>query len=593
MRTIPAAATALLLTLSSPAPAAEPSTGVPQEEALHLRTRALRGFPSSLAALIVSGESGGQVLIAPSAVPLGPAAPAGDERAGDRGEASAGTGEARHLLALELEVDGPSLLGPAPAAGAGGDDPPDARRDVQIAAYALTPEGGVAAFVGRSVELDLDAVGEAVYAGGLEIRIPLEVPPGRYRLRVLVRDPASRRYGLRVLPLEVPGDGPGPSGPLAESWGARVQPAGTAGPDVQLATRGDPPGAELDVRSRPRRARAARRELSRAVESAYRGVLERLAAGDPEGAAEDLLRIEAQTLDDHEEGGLALIREVESRVHEELIATDPEALVPVARLHQEALRGNRARHRFALATHDRRMLIAAAEGYARAGGEGAAPIAAAFLAALGDGLQQAKLYRSARSHLLRAVELDADNAFALLQLALGLERTGEYARTVDLLERLVAADPKAPEARLRLGINLVRVGRDGEGLAALERLTREQNPDWVLTVAWETVAMARLRSGDPAGAVELLERARARLPEEQRLAVQLAYALERAGRRAEAHRLLAGLEGSPDGEPSPRHVYSLWPSGGREETEELLAQAALLRLPALRRALAADGEAGP
>lgn len=190
------------------------------------------------------------------------------------------------------------------------------------------------------------------------------------------------------------------------------------------------------------------------------------------------------------------------------------------------------------------------------------------------------------------MELDPGNTFALLQLALGLERTGDYRRAVDLLERLVAADPKAPEARLRLGINLLRTGRDRRGVATLERLTREQNPDWVLAVAWEAVAMERLRTGEPQEAIAVLRQARARLPGQQRLAIQLAYALERAGRRREAHRLLDDLEGSAAGEPSPRHLYTLWPSGGREGTEELLARVAMLRLPALRRALAGAGEAG-
>lgn len=737
MRRSPAAtAAALLLAVFLGAPAAEPAPGAPPPPqpgaagatsvagasgepartapgpSLHLRARALRGLPTSVAALIVSGDPGGEIVLSSLAVPLGPLEPAEPGRTGE----GDGDGPRHHVVALVVEVDGPSLLGTE----TGGSDGETA--EIQLFAYALTPEGGVAGFLGQSVTLDLDTLGEPVYAGGLKILARLELPPGRYQLRVLVQEPESRRHGLRLLPLEVPGEEPTLSAPLAAEppapWvrvaepgapapgsglaerfdGAGLPvpsalpvvggealeldallhlPAGTAVPDrlrgrlreldgaasldvpaavvespevggpgvrrlrlrlplesvptgsyflrlaaridgadvtspelgaivlersaaegavwtdVQRAIRGDPPRAELETRSRPRRARTARRELAESVATAYRTVLKRLATGDREGAVEDLVRIEREALDRSEEGGLELLLDSELRVQEALVTADPEALVPAARLHQQALRRTRERNRFALAAHSRRMLLAAVERYAQAGGDEAAPIASAFLAAVGDQLQQSNLFRSARTHLERAVALDPQNSFALLQLALGLERTGEYGRAVELLERLVAADPKAPEARLRLGVNLLRIGRDRRGVATLERLTREQNPDWVLAVAWEAVAMERLRAGDPQEAIEVLRRARARLPDQQRLAIQLAYTLERAGRRPEAHRLLDGLATDPDDGASPRGLYTLWPPGGREETEELLARAATLRLPALRRALAAgDGEAG-
>lgn len=705
MRAVAASFLALLISSPTPAAAAAPPDAErrPAELAYDLRARPLQGLPSSMAALILSGQDGGEVLFSALALPLGHAE-------GSPKVASALGEMPQQRVALLLEVDGASLLGAEPSDEAA----------LEVYAYALTPRGGVGGFLSQTVSFDVETFGEAIAAGGMKLLTHLELPSGSYELRLLVYEPASRRFGLQALPVEVPENAivlspplveeeaeapwilvagpPGDDGrtlnladllaraglpvpsalPILEGEAAELhallyQPPGVAPPqlvrarlrnvedgstadlpvtvldnvpteiegirrlrlrlpleaepgsyfarleirirdravhspeigavirggdasgslvwtDIQRRIRGEPPRAELEIGA-TRRRRARQVALTRAVSRAYRTVLQRLAAGDREGAVENLLEIEGRTLE--EAGGrFAMLFEAEMSVVESLAAIQPEALVPVARLHHEAYRRSREENRFGLAAHSRSMAAAVAERYASTGGEGAAETASDFLAMVGDELQQARVYRTAQGHLRRALDLDPGNTHALLLLAVGLERAGDYQRTAEILEELVAANPKAPEARLRLGINLLRLGRSEQGRAILERLIREHNPDWVLAVALEELAMERLRAGDVNGAVRLLQRGLARLPDQGRLAIQLAYALDRAGRHGEAREALDRLSAASAGEPSPRHLYSLWPPGDRQEIDESLARGAVLRLPALGSALASGGGEG-
>jgi tetratricopeptide (TPR) repeat protein len=230
------------------------------------------------------------------------------------------------------------------------------------------------------------------------------------------------------------------------------------------------------------------------------------------------------------------------------------------------------------------MAVWAAEQYAsRVAGREAAGRAAALLAGLGDDLQRAQVRTAGRQLLERARALDRDNRFAHLQLAAGFEKGGEYAPAVDALRRLVEIDPKSPEARVRLGVNLLRLGQRDEGGVVLDRLVREDNPEWVLAIAYQEMARELLRGDRPGEAADLLRGAVGRLPAQGRLAVQLAYALDRAGRSADAAAAVARM--APADGTSPRHRYNQWPEGDRPEMERRLAQDALLRLPRLAKAL--------
>jgi VWFA-related protein len=102
-------------------------------------------------------------------------------------------GEKAYVPVL-IEVDGPSLLaGPQPAA-----------LPVEIYAYALDEGGAVHDFFTRTVGLDLAKVGSPLRQSGLHLFGHLDLLPGDYSLRVLVRNGASGVSGLKVLPLHVP-----------------------------------------------------------------------------------------------------------------------------------------------------------------------------------------------------------------------------------------------------------------------------------------------------------------------------------------------------------------------------------------------------
>ncbi|HWM91763.1 MAG TPA: VWA domain-containing protein [Thermoanaerobaculia bacterium] len=93
-----------------------------------------------------------------------------------------------------IEVDGPGLL-----AGKQG-----ATLPAEIFVYAMDEGGSVQDYLTQTVGLDLGKVEGLLKQSGLKFFGHVDLPPGRYSLRVLVRNGATGNYGLRVLPLEVP-----------------------------------------------------------------------------------------------------------------------------------------------------------------------------------------------------------------------------------------------------------------------------------------------------------------------------------------------------------------------------------------------------
>ncbi|HEV8580202.1 MAG TPA: VWA domain-containing protein [Thermoanaerobaculia bacterium] len=75
---------------------------------------------------------------------------------------------------------------------------------VEIYVYALDEFGAVHDFLTQTVGLDLAKTGEPLRQGGLKFFGHLDLLPGDYSLRVLVRNGTSGASGMRVLPLHVP-----------------------------------------------------------------------------------------------------------------------------------------------------------------------------------------------------------------------------------------------------------------------------------------------------------------------------------------------------------------------------------------------------
>ncbi|HSU83209.1 MAG TPA: VWA domain-containing protein [Thermoanaerobaculia bacterium] len=100
-----------------------------------------------------------------------------------------------------IEADGPALLAGAP--------PP--ALPVEVYVYALDAAGAIQDFLYQQLGLDLAKAGAGLRQGGLKFVGHLDLPPGEYSLRTLVRNGASGAFSLRVLPLTVPAFGKGPA----------------------------------------------------------------------------------------------------------------------------------------------------------------------------------------------------------------------------------------------------------------------------------------------------------------------------------------------------------------------------------------------
>jgi VWFA-related protein len=97
-------------------------------------------------------------------------------------------------VAVLVEIDGRSLL----HLHQGNDLP------AEIYVYALDEKGQVRDYIAQTLALDLSKVEGRLLQAGLRFYGHLELPPGRYAARVLVRNGRTGQYGLKVETVEVP-----------------------------------------------------------------------------------------------------------------------------------------------------------------------------------------------------------------------------------------------------------------------------------------------------------------------------------------------------------------------------------------------------
>ena len=133
------------------------------------------GLEARSAALILSGQEGGELAARVVALPLPGAA-----------------GEVE--VALWVDVDGQALL-----RGHG-----EGSLLTEIYAYALGPDQGIAGYLTRAIRVEPSDHGDQLSQGGLWFQGRLRVHPGEYSLRVLVLQRSSGRFALQVQPLSVP-----------------------------------------------------------------------------------------------------------------------------------------------------------------------------------------------------------------------------------------------------------------------------------------------------------------------------------------------------------------------------------------------------
>lgn len=126
--------------------------------------------------LVVGGDLGGDIPISVLAVPFHLSGP-------------------KAYVPVVIEVDGRALL-----AGMSGD-----LAAIEIYSYALDKNGGVAGFLAQSLGVDLKKVRPQLEASGIKFFGHVEVPPGEYTLRTVIRNGQTGARSVNAQPLSVPG----------------------------------------------------------------------------------------------------------------------------------------------------------------------------------------------------------------------------------------------------------------------------------------------------------------------------------------------------------------------------------------------------
>lgn len=641
-----------------------------------LRVMRTGGLRVETAALLMSGQEGGTIPMTALAVPLPGAG-----------------GKAR--VAVLLEADGAEVL--------------EGQRDdllrLEVCLYAVTsaPDGSgrVAGSRMDTVEIDVARLGETLERSGFKYLGELQLAPGEYALRALVRNTGTSEVGLRVLNLSVPdfpgsrdlllpplvaepagawllARGAGMTAPLpglsfealpsarpifspseeitlrVPAWrlgkddleaevrrpgGARVatfpltvasrEETGTGGlqlltaslqlqgveegvyelgivsdeafatPFVLLERGGEgqvwaalTPSRRSAARAPAETARTAQANAAKArktrkidagpVRDGYRAALRKLAEGDRDGALDAARELQTRVLSGDRPASSDDLLEVELEVLDDLARKDAESLVPVLTLHQVLYRDAVRKSAFLLSTHNRELVFRLADLYSqRSGSPDRKSRAARFLM----GLAAEMIWTAPPSLRARVFQqilaYDDKQETVILCLAVDAERQGRYAEAVGHLQRL----PGSSEARLRLAVNLARIGRGQDARKLLREAGEEEAEPWQLAVAWQELSRLRVAAGDLQGAEQTLREGLRRLPEDDKLAIQLGLVRDlkkdpRGGREA-----VAGLGKTPGAGGAARHRYNQLPTQKLDEAWAELQERGIATIASLASAL--------
>ncbi len=114
---------------------------------------------------------------------------------------------------------------------------------------------------------------------------------------------------------------------------------------------------------------------------------------------------------------------------------------------------------------------------------------------------------------------------------------------LEVLESLLEVSPDDGEGRLRWGVNLARTGKHSEAAGSLRLLLEVESEDWIAQVATQELARALTALGETAEAIQILQSAAEKWPEQPSMRIQLAWLLDRARESAQAEEWVSGLIG--------------------------------------------------
>ncbi len=147
------------------------------------------GLEAKAAALILSGQQGGELRVSALVLPYG--APAGDPNQ-------------PRPVAVVADLEGASLL-----EGKSGDV-----ALIEVYAYAISDSGGVGGFFTQAFKVELETYRLELARRGVKFVGHLELAPGDYKVQLLVRERGSERFNLQSLPVSIaPGASPAAPAP--------------------------------------------------------------------------------------------------------------------------------------------------------------------------------------------------------------------------------------------------------------------------------------------------------------------------------------------------------------------------------------------
>lgn len=206
----------------------------------------------------------------------------------------------------------------------------------------------------------------------------------------------------------------------------------------------------------------------------------------------------------------------------------PDALLPVALLHEEAYTLLARQRRASQALEVALEVLALYADEATTADDRA--VVSALETSLAGRMAEAHVEVGSRELTRTAVRRDPSNRAALFALAVADERFADPAAAVRSLRTLLRLEPDHREARLRLAVNLFRVGEPDAGLATLRRLvTDDGRGDWIAVVARQELARRLVATDDLGSAREILDEVAEHPSPDPALAVQRAFVAELSG----------------------------------------------------------------
>lgn len=391
-----------------------------------------------------------------------------------------------------------------------------------------------------------------------------DVPPGEYRLAVVLGDRDSGETVSQVLPVVIHD--------VAEldAWIDPRAPRDTRPPSPErlAAVSSGSPAAEP-------------------MRGAYLEALRLWSRDDAVAARRRLAEIETPPVGTDPGKRWRQLFTEERLVVLALAKERPDTVMAVAMLHRDMHGWYMARRDTDLAEHSWQMSAMIARMASDVDGLQAPPgFSECLLVDLATQLARAGLWQGARRALEMAIGVAPDSAPALLGLGALLERMGDPMAAVEALQTLVQAHPDNREGRLRLAVNRARLGAGREAGELFRGLLDSSTRLWIRTLAYQELGRLLISEGRADEAAEFLGVAVEAIPSNQRLRIMEAFALEAAGRLRESGAAVERLDVDlAQQTTSPRYLYSRWPELDEERVRAVLSEADELGRAALREVL--------